>query len=280
MKRAAIIAGFVLHNNRIRMRHLLARSDAYSGSMSLSPQQVASHAQGVFHNYCSRASLQPSQLAGKRILELGPGDNVAVAMLFAAAGAVHVTTLDKFRYNYETPHHDAVLQALGVESSLRSRIRALCSLELHEADHHIEPESFDLVVSNAVLEELPEPDAAFTAIHRALRRGGSMLHQVDLSDYGMFTSRGFPPQEFLTISDSLYSAMTKHSGGPNRRLPDYYRHQLCTYEYSLSVTHTYGDDMASSQSVEKIRPRLLPRYQTLSARDLLTHGIFLNARKP
>ena len=105
-----------------------------------------------------------------------------------------------------------------------------------------------------------------------------MLHQVDLSDYGMFTSRGFPAQEFLTVPDWLYSEMTKHSGGPNRRLADYYRHQLRTYEHTITVTHTYSG--TSPQAVEEIRPRLLPRYQSLSAADLLTHGVFLNARKP
>ena len=47
----------------------------------------------VFSDYLTYGSLGPADLEGARILELGPGDNLGVALRFAAAGAAEATPM-------------------------------------------------------------------------------------------------------------------------------------------------------------------------------------------
>jgi SAM-dependent methyltransferase len=161
------------------------------------------------------------------------------------------------------------------------------------------PRSFDLIVSNAVLEEVYDLDRTFAALDRVLKAGGRQIHVIDLRDYGMFTKHGFHPLEFLTVPDGIYRYMVESSGQPNRRLIDYYRRTADSLGYRSAIYATrvlgrdgelpgspqtleYGRDYSdeSLALVRAIRPRLLPRYRQLSDQDLLVQSIVFVARKP
>src|SRR5690242_10683653 len=49
-----------------------------------------------FDDYLRYGGLTPEALAGKRVFELGFGDNIGVALKFLAAGAARAVCLDKF----------------------------------------------------------------------------------------------------------------------------------------------------------------------------------------
>src|SRR5206468_454724 len=144
-------------------------------------------------------------------------------------------------------------------------------------------ESFDLIVSNDVLEEVYDLDHTFAALDRVLRPGGRQVHVVDLRDYGMFTKYGFHPLEFLTLPDGIYRFMVESTGQPNRRLIDYYRRTMDALGYDATIyamrsigqretlpefrtAIRYGSDYSDENVaiVRSIRPRLLKRYQELS----------------
>jgi hypothetical protein len=85
--------------------------------------------------------------------------------------------------------------------------------------------------------------------------------------------------------------MTVDSGGPNRRLLDYYRDKVAElgYEAKLIVNLLLGVEgpveeaevgPLQRQLIEEIRPRLQPRFRALSDEDLAAAGVFLVARKP
>ena len=93
--------------------------------------------------------------------------------------------------------------------------------------------------------------------------------------------------------------MSTHSGKANRRLRDYYEQLLRHKGYDVRVLVTRvlgrdgelrphkerleeGVDYGPTQRalVDRIRPRLLPRYRALSTEELFTSGIFVLARKP
>src|SRR5947199_8669766 len=50
----------------------------------------------AFREYLQRSGLCQGTLEGKRVLEIGPGDTLGVALKFLAAGAAEVVSLDKF----------------------------------------------------------------------------------------------------------------------------------------------------------------------------------------
>lgn len=251
------------------------------------------------------------------VLEVGPGDNIGVALRFAAAGARQVTILDKFVPLQTTTFHRQLYQdlrgrlrqdeqrrfdeAIDLSASVRPNPARVMYVErgIEEADGLIPPGSVDLVVSNAVLEEVYDTDRMFAAIDRVLAPGGMQIHKIDLSDYGMFSKHGHHPLEFLTVPDPVYRYMVESTGQPNRRLVDYYRKKMreLGYESRVYATWVLGSTRelkppieqtsagtvplsGATDQIRRIRPRLLERYRQLPDEDLAVQGIMLVARKP
>jgi SAM-dependent methyltransferase len=233
------------------------------------------------------------------MLELGPGDNLGLAMRFLAAGVREVVALDKFAIRRNPESERAIYDRLADRHGAvdRERIRVITGMGIEEAGGELEPGSFDLIVSVAVLEHLYDSDAAFAAMDRLLAPGGVMLHQVDFRDHNMFTAGGRHPLEFLTVRDRLWRRMTVDSGGPNRRLVDYYRAKVAElgYDAKLIVNQLLGVEGAvpgtdalreavpvgteQRDLIAAIRPRLQPRFRSLPEEDLAASGLLLVARK-
>jgi hypothetical protein len=270
----------------------------------------------VFDDYLQCSGRPVESLRGKRILEVGPGDNLGVALKFLAAGAGEVVSIDKF-YSLREPEKErriylALRSGLPAEQKARfddavdladgirfhpGKLRYVYGHGIEEAESILGIEPFDAIVSRAVLEELEDLDGVFSLFDRLLRPGGWQVHRIDFRDYGMFSSHGHHPLEFLTIPRAIYKYASKYSR-PNRRLIDYYRCKMeqLRYDAMLLVTRVcgaqkeifpykdsldrgvdYGED--SLAQLRAIRPRLLPEYQALSDEDLLAAGVILVAYK-
>jgi SAM-dependent methyltransferase len=271
----------------------------------------------VYREYLDYAALKPEMLRGWRILEVGPGDNFGVALKFLAAGAARVVSLDKFysERNEEqqtriyqelrkqlSPEQGAVFDEgikLGTKAELNEeRIQYIYGHGIEEADQILEPESFDFIVSRAVLHNVYDIDQGFAAMDRLLAPGGYMAHKIDFSDENMFSSRGMHPLTFLTIPEGIYRLMAKDSGKPNRRLINDYRDQMRKrgYEARLFISSIvgvgplvphkeriergvdYGNKTVSL--IDEIRPKLAHPYRKLAEEELAAAGIFLVAQKP
>lgn len=274
--------------------------------------------QRVFDDYLTYGRLARADVAGKRILEIGPGDNFGVALLFLAAGASQVVCLDKFYSERDDEQQKRIYAALrerlapgeqGVFDEALSldggitlreeRLRYLHGKGMEEAAEFFDAGSFDLIVSRAVVEHLYDTDAAFAAMDALLAPGGWMLHKVDLRDHQLFSGYGLHPLTFLTIPDRVYYWMSYHSGKPNRQMMPYYRDKLreMGYETRIHLTHILGSESdfephpetlvagthyepAELENVRRIYPRLRERYRRMTPEELLVTGIFLIARKP
>jgi SAM-dependent methyltransferase len=273
---------------------------------------------GIYQSYLCYAGWKDARIAGKRILELGPGYHMGVPLLFAAHGASFVAGLDKFVPFQTGPYFREFYSRLrdtlpdgekasfddAIQSQPRlalgpGRAQHIYGKELPDVVNDLGPGSFDLIGSNAVIEEMYDPEPIFQAQDRLLRPGGLMVHKIDLRDYGMFTKYGFPALEFLTVPEWAYRHMAETSGQPNRRRVNYYRDvaRRLGYAYAIYVTHILGVEKElvspkqtiqrnldysdfSLQTIREIRPRLSPQFRELSDADLLVQGIFFVARKP
>lgn len=304
-----------------RTRRAVWRGVGQQPGELLSEQQAVrrsvDRARLVFRDYLTYAGLSERGLQGKRVLELGPGEDFGVALLFLAFGAERVMTIDKFHVEgdrdrcrqvclllrehlnpQERTRFDA---AVGVHRGVEvnpSVLARVSGIGIEQAVTSLGGARFDLILSRAVLQEVDDPDVAFTVMDTALAPGGLFAHKVDLRDYGMFTDYGMHPLTFLTVPDRWYRWMTQGVGMPNRRLVDYYTEKMAELGYSakLFVTHVlgsgreliphrdhlqygreYGDEALAL--VRQVRPRLLGRYRYLSDEQLLTTGVFLVGRK-
>jgi len=309
-----------IYQDTLRRAHL--RSDQISQpDFSTHPaSDIPSYLNGAkstFSRYQMYGGLSDDRLRGARVLEIGPGETLAVALHLIGAGASQVVAVDKFVPLQRSTFHQTLYRALAtsLDKDGRERVEAAVDLRdgvtfdsrrvvyvygkaIEDAAATFPPESFDAIVSNAVLEEVYDLDRTFAALDRVLKPGGRQVHVIDLRDYGMFSKYGYHPLEFLTVPDPVYRLMVESVGQPNRRLVDYYRDRLESLGYSSSIYTTwilgqpkplstfrtdirrgvdYSDE--SLALVRSIRPRLLPRYRKLSDDDLIVQSIIVSAEK-
>jgi len=300
------------------LRRLNLRADQIGGepSGSFDPRQLKLIGD-TFDHYMKYSGLTRETLKGQRVLEIGPGDNVGVALRFIAAGAGSVVCIDKFVHYQESPAHLQLYKAVrdGLTPEDRERFDKVINLDngikldtsrvtwiygkgFEDTNSLFPAGYFNVIVSAAVLEEIYDIDMAFQRMDWLLSPGGYTIHKIDMRDYEMFHKHGFHRLEFLTIPDSVYRYMTQASGQPNRRLVDYYRGKLAEQgyetkiyiaiaagheelpEYKLKLVKGVDYSEESLQSYVAMRPRLLPRYQALSDDDLITEAILLAGKKP
>jgi SAM-dependent methyltransferase len=253
----------------------------------------------------------------RRVIELGPGFTIAVPLLFAADGAKLVVGIDKFvklqtgddfRAFYSRLREGlSRAQQAGFDRAMRiqpgvalnsAHARYIYHKELQDSIAELGAGQYDLIVSNAVMEEIYDPTPSLRAQGELLRPGGVMVHRIDLGDYDMFSKNGFHPLEFLTVPEWVYRRMVADAGQPNRRLVNYYRDtaKKMGYQSDIYITRVLGIgelpearrelragiDYGADQLklVRDIRHRLEPRFRSLSDEDLLAWSIVFVARKP
>lgn len=300
----------------MRMRREVVEKTMGSTHRGFDVEQSVAYVDAVFADYLTYAGLSEADLKGARVMELGPGDNLGVALRFLAAGAERVQGVDRFATWRDPAQQKEIYAALLERMDPVGRARAAAAVRLgsepgfdpdrlqlteglpiEEAADRFEPGSFDLIVSRAVIEHVYDTDATFEAIDRLLRPGGASIHKIDLEDHGLFTVGGLHPLTFLTVPDRIYRWMGENSGLPNRRLADYYRAKMDAlgYDWRLFSTHLIGEEgelvphpeeiepgrlAAQRRLVAEIRPKLRPRFRRLRDEDLAVSGVFLVSRKP
>jgi SAM-dependent methyltransferase len=316
----AIVGSHLFHNflMEARARFGFVKTDHGATHLNWSTEESVRYIRQVFADYETYGGLDTTVLHGARVLEIGPGDNLGVALLFIAHGAAEVVCLDKFFSRRETDQQIRIYRALRntlndqqkerfdsavqLNDDLRffpSRVRLVCGTGIEEADQAFPPGSFDLIVSRAVLMEVHNPDRAFAVMDRVLAPGGFSIHKVSpLNDYRMFRGNGYHPLEFLTVPEGLYCRMAAGSGKPNRRLRSYYERRLTELGYatSIQVAKVLGSSellppgtISIARGTEahrqalaianEIRPRLCERFRSSSDDDLIAEDLFVVGRK-
>ncbi len=315
--RLGVIAGRTAVERYRHLRRLLGRRDGPMGATHrrFDLDGSVAYVESVYADYLTYGEIGEPDLAGRAILELGPGDNLGVALCFLAAGAGDVVSTDRFVPFRDPQRELQVLRALVAARSQEQTARVasvvaggvvdfsalpfqfLPETPIEDAVAALGAGRFDFIVSRAVLEHVHDLDAAFAAMDALLAPGGSMIHEVDLDDHGLFTGGGQNPLTFMTVGDRAYRWMGEESAGlPNRRRIDWYRERIkqLGYESTFRVTHTVGggelvphplltdweptaDDLAT---IAVVRERLLPDFRAQSDRDLAIAGFMLVARKP
>jgi SAM-dependent methyltransferase len=151
----------------------------------------------VFNSHCERSGLA-GNLSGRVILELGPGDSIATALIAASYGA-YAVLVDSGEYAsrdlgfYRSLALD--LQALGLNppdisnaKCLEDVLRNCGATYLTEGVSSlriIAGDSIDFIFSQAVLEHVRESEFSQTMSEckRVLKERGKASHRVDFKDH-------------------------------------------------------------------------------------------------
>lgn len=274
----------------------------------------------VFDDYLAYGGIRAGALEGKTVLEIGPGDNLGLALKLLAAGASRVCCVDKYYSIRDTRQEEDVYRVLREQcdgaAQLRfdaaitlangvvlnpGKLRYIYGVGIEEAERLFPPAGFDIVLSRAVLMEIHRTDAGMGAMTRLLRPGGMMIHKIaPCHDYGIFSGNGYHPLEYLTIPDWLYERMACDSGKPNRMLIPHYRAALaalgCSAQFHITSVLDSGAQEFPPETfrlergihysdetlamIREIRPRLCRRFRGLQDEELMVRGAVLVARKP
>src|SRR6478672_5536853 len=173
--KTAIICYRIYDNYRMQRRFSQGQIDASMGSTHSfkNIDESLAYIDAQFQDYQTYAGLTPDKFAGKRIMELGCGDNVGVALKFLIAGAAQVVCLDKY-YSVRDEANEREIylrmkERLSAEEVARfDKIvdlskgisfdphRLLCvygkDLGEYAAEAKDEEDKFDVILSRAVIE--------------------------------------------------------------------------------------------------------------------------------
>ena len=248
------------------------------------------------------------------MLEIGPGANLGVALLFIAHGAREVICVDRFESDRDDDFNRKLYASIVNSLSGEARERARTCLDatglitggriqyrfgspVEEIDRVFEPRSFDLIVSRAVLEHVYSPEQAWRSMDHVLKPGGHMLHKVDFRCHSFYEH--LHPLHFLTVPDWLWNLISAPDPTLNRARLSRYTSLLAKYGYrdSTYITHITGQaaelrphvkrtergfqaETEQARMIERIRPDLAARFRSSTLEDLVVNGAFVIATKP
>lgn len=292
----------------------------YSGStaFSMKEDEFLDYARRVVQDYITYgANGDLSRIEGKSILEIGPGDNLSVALLLLANGAKSVTCVDAFqpkasdeknRRIYRTLHSsldprersklDAAV-SIGKDGSLSLKNDALSMLygvRSEQLQQGVKNKKFDIILSRAVLEHVSNPEAVWREMHQSLMPDGEMWHKIDFRSHKYYTQ--IHPLYFLTVPEFWWKLVSSPDPTLNRRRLPFYREKAAHYfkRVDIFVTHILENeeilphvrvDEAESlitpsdlDCLTGIMPDLPPEMRNLPVLDIVVGGIFIVCRDP
>jgi SAM-dependent methyltransferase len=238
--------------------------------------------------------LLPS-LAGRTVLEVGPGINCGCVMLLAAYGA-RPMVVDRFLTSWENDYHGKFYAFLAEELARRdpqANVRPIAALV--EAGRYSESiicrhqtaiegisatsQSIDYIVSNAVVEHLYDLERSFAQLHRITKAGGCHLHQVDFRDHRDFSL----PLEYLLLDEGEFQMLFHrcHSECGNRYRPSEMTARIRAAGFEILSFE--GNMFSSPQYLDRFLPRLRSsgsRYQGWRAEELEVISGLYQLRKP
>lgn len=233
----------------------------------------------------------PGGVAGKTVLEVGPGGDFGLEIALVARGAARTICID--RDPYCLPKHPervtALYQALAGEFGLppaqayRSqpfwhpplppdRFAYLVGKGIEHEDR-IAPGSVDVIASFAVLEHLHRLGRAFAAMARLLKPGGWMVHDVDLRDHTDFNR----PLDFLRYPPWLWNIWRWNLSYMNRlRWPAY---EPLLKARGFRLERWWPTRTLSVDEVARSLPPLARPFRRLTPDQLTVLGVRFVARR-
>ncbi len=218
---------------------------------------------------------RPGELYRDRtILELGPGNTRAMALLARLADAAACEAFDPFdvqarRASYLESVY-APLLARHAPSLRANELLETCRVHTSERALRAGGARFDLVLSRAVLEHVRDLGALFRMLAAVTRPDAVLIHKIDLRCHG---NRYDHELDFLAFPEKVYRAMSSHLDLPNReRAPTYLR---LAEDAGLVTLWAASTHVIDPKEAEAARPRLSAPFRAMDARTLSILGLWL-----
>lgn len=193
----------------------------------------------------------------KRILVLGYGGFLGLAISLLHRGAAHIVLLDPFA---KAKHQENMKLAQDPSPYLRIEDNQVVpdptsiSVVHSNVDTYLEskPEAVDLILSSSVLEHIPNPSNEIQSLLRLTKESGHHVHVIDLRDH-FFKY----PFEMLSYSKSSWNRYLNPPSNLNRARIWEYEAAFQEYFHKVHVEILEGDRAAFQRAKSRIRPEFL-----------------------
>lgn len=160
-------------------------------------------------------------------LEIGPGDNLGLALSLILDGINQIDVYDKYQsvenIKQNNDIYETLYKKIGKEkASLKNAMFKISRLETYKNKAlflpNLNKKKYDLIYSVSVLEHLWPAKEIIKELSGALNKNGIHIHVVNFTDHGMFS-----PEHntffFRSIPEWIYNPIMRPVGRPNRILP-------------------------------------------------------------
>ncbi|MBT8494383.1 MAG: class I SAM-dependent methyltransferase [Deltaproteobacteria bacterium] len=222
------------------------------------------------HRYRDKATALGHPIEGAELLVVGFGGSLGIGIHLLELGASRVVLQDPFA----PPRHKRIgelpaeLRRKYLDADGQPRGPQLTVRREHLDSLADEADSFDLIVSNSVLEHVGDLGAIARGCRLVMKPGGLCLHCVDLRDHYFRY-----PFEMLCYSDEVWDRWLNASNNLNRlRMPDY-RRVFAEYFERIVVepVEWLHDEFAA------YKPRIRPEFLTGNDSDDAAITIWVQA---
>jgi SAM-dependent methyltransferase len=156
-------------------------------------------------------------IAGKAVVEIGPGDALGLAPLFITAGAARYIGVDRFLGEVWGTGATGLYEELErLRGPFPVGWREQVTLVRHSIEKTVAgvPRA-DIILSFDVIEHLQDLAHAVHNMSALLKPDGRMIHRIDYGPHGVWLTTA-DPLRFLSVPRWLWSAIGSHRGYPNR----------------------------------------------------------------
>ena len=270
----------------IKLTHQTGRGEGEEDAL-----QVANYFIKCFCDYRDQIGLNEEGfkecLAGKVVLEYGPGDILGVALLIYAHGAERVCCVDRFPLSkLSSKNIDVYMHLLNslakgererAENAFKEKGNPGSGFNANAIAYNITKDGlsgengvYDLIISRAVLEHVNDIEETMLDIKRSMKSGGVSIHQVDLRSHGLDRYTDF---DFLTWPETIYKLMYSHKGFPNRWRVDKYKE--FAERSNLHVKHLSPTGRLEQNKIDIIYPKLAKPFSRTAPEDLSWTGFWM-----
>ncbi|MFC1754036.1 methyltransferase domain-containing protein [Thermoproteota archaeon] len=293
------------------MKRLLGFNNTYSGTES-ADKTVEEMYDFIISTYRLYVEVFNIDIQDKRILEIGPGDNIGVALLLIAKGARQVICVDAFYSRRDREKETEIYKKIFSACTKAEKKRLSEAIIFTKERFKLNPDKlrylsrtpiekwrykckFDLVFSRSVLEHVSDVKKTISNTYQLLDSAGKQVHYVSTGDHKILSEK-FGPFEWLKIGKTVWGMMVKYSGHPNRVLIPEYRKILVSSgfssEFLIARYHGFDDvlmkkgissrildDLKQDTSLDEHKRQFVLPYRDYSDQDLLTRNFLFFAKK-
>ena len=317
-KRNKFIYKSIKKNLKVWIKFSLGKKEHIAGKRfeNHTQTEVVSYIDEVYNNYLKYGDLHEKAIINKRVLEVGPGDSFGIAIKFLFDGAKEVICFDKFYANRNNNLLNKSYRALFSKQN-KYIFKDIFNTDLIpnkpisyyygkgieevklKKETEFEKNSFGLIISNQVLQEIYNPKPAFKKMIELLDVGGKMIHHIDFEPYNYFRAFSKNEYDFLTYPEAIYKWMVNKRGMSNRkRVSDYIKildaydtisykilvHSCFLNKKQLKEVVLYPNFSTEikefyTKLVEEQKPRFAKKYKNLAIENLIIGNAYLIIEK-